>query len=200
MDDESRTRDNWMALAACILTKKTPDKCIKAMGIEMEYSEYGHEWDEKTINEAVKLRNSGLSWKKTFEKLGVEDYHDSLKQFCYQHEDYRATAHGRIDFTDEELEKISEMREQGLSWSTIGKELGHGAPTVAKAYKIKTGELKPSSALKWNREFFDEVTALRAEGYTFTEIGRMYGRSKSAMSSGYARVKRIYENEKLQNK
>lgn len=194
MDDESRTRDNWMALAACILTKKAPDKCIKAMGINIEQNEYGHAWDEKTVNEAVKLRNSGMPWKEVFRKLGVEAYGDSLKDKVYKHKDYGVSAYRKtFDWTEDDMKKIGKLREQGGTWSAIGREFGCSAPTVKKVYGRWTGEVEDSKHLKWDREFFDEVTELKDEGYSFAEIGKMYGRTKQGMATGYARAKRKYE-------
>ena len=100
-------------------------------------------------------------------------------------------------WTDEDVQKMRELRASGKSYEEIGKLLHRSIDAVrSKCKTLKNTEMSTLSDTddttayrKWTDEEEQKLKDMSASGKSFEEIGNVIHRSESAVSNRYYKLK-----------
>jgi hypothetical protein len=161
---------------------------------------------------AVNVRTQIFNLNKIATRLGFEthrEHHskgrcipvDSARQAIPLPENLRS---GKcIVWSQEFMNWIGRMREQGFRWSEIAAMLGVSTGAVQSYYvrrkRIISNQLRrsrsmtprvkpPRKCLRWSPELIGEICGLRERGLSWREIGLKFERSATSMLLSYRRV------------
>lgn len=86
-------------------------------------------------------------------------------------------------WSDEELERLTEMVGQKLKWGVIGKKLKR----TPEAVRAKASYIMVTNSPAWSKSELDKLFQLKSEGHTWAQIAKALGRSKSSVNKKYWR-------------
>jgi hypothetical protein len=161
---------------------------------------------------AVNVRTQVFNLNRIAESLGFEthrEHHskgrsspvDSGRQSIAPPENFRSG--NKIIWSQEFMNWLGQMREQGFRWSEIAVMLGVSTGAVQSYYvrrkriisnplrrsKSMTPRIKPPrKSLLWTPDLVCEICELRERNWTWKQIGLKFGRSPVTMLLGFRRV------------
>ena len=126
---------------------------------------------------AIKLRELGLQWHEVARRVGFKDF-AGLRRILILEGLYKPTRPGWdgktfvVDYASARA-----LRDQGLSYHKIAKQLGTSAGSVWCAHQPSESAMHPGDRETPRAEMIDpeKVAALRTEGMTFKQIGAQIG-------------------------
>ncbi|MCG7598369.1 hypothetical protein MHM84_01050 [Halomonas sp. McH1-25] len=90
----------------------------------------------------------------------------------------------------DELDKLTRLLEQGLTYAEAGKEMGRSQGSVRSA-ALRYRLMDPATRVigtPWSRADYDHLEALYLKRHTYAEIGRLMGRSEASVRGASERL------------
>ena len=195
--------EGYAALLICIMTGKSPDKALKAV----RPSDTAYErmrWNEDVYRRVERLKAEGLTWREIGEKLAVSAGTCSASYSAWKRRGQPKKVR-ELKWSEELLADAKGMKDDGATWKDVYRCFNI-PPEDERSFRsalYTRGVSRDHKLIKWDEDALARVKELRAKGYTWEDITKLYpGSTINSLISGYNRHRReraeyILEDERL---